>query len=283
MLNYVIKLIVLYCLAIGSSWAFIPQTGVWVIDSELNGKPGRGITLDIQNNTIVAAVYAYDASGQSTFYLGSGLITHNQSGPAVSAMQLQRFVGGRYFGSSDLSGSLVENSGMVRFEFTSGITGYVTFPGEEKKAISRFWFGYGWDSNSLFGAWAFTSYGSRGVTADVFVLSKYVGKTQNGNGAVSSADNRFGCEHQIAGSAAWSVLCVKLDDYGNIIRGYKFYYSINDGEGLSGTGNSLDQGLVVRRIANQTSNGTGIVFRAEQRDLIDADLLIKALNDFAGK
>lgn len=283
MIKFVIKLIALYCFAINSSFAFNPQTGVWVVDSELNGKPGRGIALDIQNNTIVAAIYAYDTSGQSTFYFGAGLITHNQSGPSVSTMELQRYANGRYFGSSDRSGSLVENSGIVRLEFTSGITGYVIFPGEEKKAISRFQFGYGWNSNSLFGAWAFTSYGSKGVTADVVVLSKILGNTQNGNGVVSSSDNTFGCEHQIAGSNAWSVLCVKVDYNGNIIKTFKFFYSVNDGEGLSGTANSLDQGLIIRRIANQTSNGTGILFRADQSELIDASLLINALNSLVVK
>ena len=51
------------------AWAardFTPQAGTWVIDAELDGKPGRGLAIDVQGNTVVLQVYGYEANGAAS-------------------------------------------------------------------------------------------------------------------------------------------------------------------------------------------------------------------------
>ena len=42
------------------AWAardFTPQAGTWVVSSEVDGKPGRGLAIDVQGNTFFMQVY----------------------------------------------------------------------------------------------------------------------------------------------------------------------------------------------------------------------------------
>ena len=54
-----------------SAHAFTPVSGTWIINSELNGKPGRGLAIDVQNGTVVMQVYGYESNGAPTFYMGT--------------------------------------------------------------------------------------------------------------------------------------------------------------------------------------------------------------------
>jgi hypothetical protein len=52
------------------SWAardFTPQSGTWVVSSELDGKPGRGLAIDVQANTFFMQVFGYEKNGDATF------------------------------------------------------------------------------------------------------------------------------------------------------------------------------------------------------------------------
>lgn len=238
--------------------AFMPQAGTWVVTSEVNGRPGRGLALDVQNNIFVLQMYAYESSGQPTFYLATGTLANN-SGIA----DLQRFTGGRYLGSAPLSGILDKAVGQVRLRFTSGVAGFIQLPGESEVAISRFNFGYAVAPASLVGYWNFSSIGSAGLNADLVSLSVLGNATNDGNGLVMSSNGLFGCEHQVRGASANTVVCVKINSAGQLLASYRFIYSVNEGEGFSKILGSDDQWLSVRRLTTAGGLGTGIVLREE--------------------
>ncbi len=243
-------------LGCGLAHAFMPSNGTWVVTSELNGKPGRGLALDAQNGTLVMQMYAYEPSGQPSFYMTSGALTNNRfSAP------LMRYTGGRYLGSGPMSGTEDRNMGQVSMRFTSGVSGFITLPGEQEVAISRFNFGYPAVASSLRGIWTMTSIGSEGLQTLGVELTRQTSATSNGNGLMTSGDSLFGCEHQVRGALAGETLCVWINSSGQILRSYRFVYSVNDGEGTSSTnGNRPNQRLVIKRLTTPQDVGTGIVY-----------------------
>ncbi len=251
----------LLLVGMGAAHAFAPQTGTWVVTSELDGKPGRGIALDVQNGTLVMQVYAYQQGGQPTFYLGVGPI--NADG--VASVPLTSYSGGRYFGSGARSGQEAGTPGTVALRFTSGTTGFATVPGESEKAISRFNFGYPFAAESLRGIWTLTSLNGTSVFTEAVVLSVRSGATANGNGIMATADDSFACEHQVRGNAAGLVICVKTDSRGQLLRSYAFTYSVNEGEGrqFSPSGGYTDQFVFVRRLTTPSGDGTGLIFKED--------------------
>lgn len=259
--------------AAGSSYAFAPQAGTWVVTSEVNGQPGRGLAIDVQNTTMVMQMYAYESNGKATFYLAVGDVANN----TVTA-PLHTYSGGRYFGSGPRSGTDAGSPGNVKLRFTSGTTGFITFPNEPEVAISRFAFGYPSLPQSLKGIWSFTSIGSEGFQGDAQELTVNTGEsTADGNGIVANNAQTFGCEHKIKGSLAGTVVCVKINTQGQLIRAYNFAYSVNEGEGASQStlNNSQAQLLIVRRLTTSKGDGTGLVLKTGEQDVpaIDAAVL----------
>jgi hypothetical protein len=246
-------------LAAGVAYAFQPQNGAWIVNSELDGKPGRGFGLDTQNGTLVFQVYAYDQSGRSLFYLASGPITNDRfSAP------LMRYEGGRYLGSGPRTGYEVGSAGHVNIRFTSGTTGFITFPGEPEVAVSRFNFGYAAVPSSLRGIWTLTSMGSEGLLADAVELTRQTPASSGGNGVMETPNGLFGCEHQTRGSLAGGVLCVKINSAGTLQRAYYFLYSVDSGEGYSSrAGTGTEQMMFVQRVTTPAGVGTGIVYKSE--------------------
>ena len=219
-----------FVMVAGAAQAFVPQSGTWVVTSELNGLPGRGIALDVQDTTIGMQIYAYEYSGQPTFYMGVG----DLSPRSTASFPLKRYTGGRYFGSGPRSGVEAGTAGTVQLRFTSGTTGFAIFPGEYEVAISRLNFAYGLEPNSLKGTWMFTSWDgiSGGSTyADVHTLKVNRPATANGNGVVATADGLLTCEHQTSGVAAGFVKCNRFGSSKTLLRSYIFKYSVNEGDG----------------------------------------------------
>lgn len=119
-----------------ASWAardFTPQAGTWVISDELDGKPGRGLAIDVQGNTFFMQVFGYEKNGDATFYTATGQMEGNNI-----TVPLKRYQGGRSFGGG--AQDAVENGspGSVTVSFDNGLQGTVQFPGEAKVAIERF-------------------------------------------------------------------------------------------------------------------------------------------------
>jgi hypothetical protein len=138
-----------------------PESGTWVISSELNGKAGRGMTLDQQKpanaaeRMVFMSVYDYVKSGDSTFHSAFGALDQASS----SDLELIQYKGGRYFGSSEKTATFLENSGKVeKHSYVSPVLGTVEFPGEDEVLNERYYFGIESDSvNSLVGSWALLS------------------------------------------------------------------------------------------------------------------------------
>lgn len=120
------------------AWAardFTPQAGTWVIDAELDGKPGRGLAIDVQGNTVVLQVYGYEANGAATFYMASGQMEGDSA-----VLPLQKFKGGTALGGAAQDAELAQNVGNVRLQFANGVQGSIQLPGEPAYAMRRFIF-----------------------------------------------------------------------------------------------------------------------------------------------
>jgi hypothetical protein len=257
--------------------AYMPQAGTWVVTSELDGKPGRGLAIDVQNDTLLMQMYAYEASGKATFYLAVGTLTDSRT-----TTTLTTYTGGRHFGSGAQSGVATGSPGNVSIRFTSGTTGFITFPNEPEKAISRFNFGYPFQPSSLKGFWVFNSIGSEGAQTDVVELTTVASATSTGNGLTVSRDGLFGCEHQTSGNLAGSVLCVKVNSAGTLLRAYALQYSVNEGEGYSQrSSTSTQQMLLVRRLTTAQGIGTGILWKSEGAPQPEHPALRELVNSIA--
>ncbi|MCD6662125.1 MAG: hypothetical protein LT082_01835 [Comamonas sp.] len=88
---------------------FTVQNGAWVVTSEVDGNPGRGMAIDVQDGILVMQVYNYKKSGAPTSHLAVAPYAHNEAGG-----HLKRYEGGRYFGGPALSGHEVADVGAVQ-------------------------------------------------------------------------------------------------------------------------------------------------------------------------
>ncbi|WP_460482124.1 hypothetical protein [Comamonas humi] len=111
---------------------FTPQAGTWIVSSELDGKPGRGLAIDVQGNTFFMQVFGYEPNGDATFYTATG----QMDGNGVTA-PLMRWRGGRSFGGEARDGVEDGSPGEVKVSFMNGLNGTVQFPGEVPVAIER--------------------------------------------------------------------------------------------------------------------------------------------------
>lgn len=249
---------ILFCAK--QSMAFTPQAGVWAINDELNGKPGRGFEIDVQGATAFIAVYAYGQDGKSIFYTAIGSIINN----TITA-PLNYYSGGRYFGGPDQSASVVGSPGNIIISFSNGTTATVTFPGEQPKAASRFIFGVQPDPDGLFGEWAFISKIGSSNFVDRPTLNKKIAGTNSGNGVVLSPDAKFACEHNTTGVYSGQVLCIQLGSTNTLTDSYLFSYSVNDGEGYWISPTSFNRyPLRVFRLTTGDIISTGITKTAEK-------------------
>lgn len=116
-----------------SAHAFVPEPGLWIVDTENTGRPGRGIFIDTQGSTLVLSVYAYTSDRDAQWYQAAGLLSNNQ----VTA-KLDIFEGGTAFGEAYKAATHIGSVGNVALKFSSPTTGTIQFPGEAPKAFSRF-------------------------------------------------------------------------------------------------------------------------------------------------
>ncbi|WP_021027756.1 hypothetical protein [Comamonas sp. B-9] len=109
------------------------QSGTWIVSDELNGEPGRGMGIDIQDGVLFMQLFGYRQSGEPTFFTALGSLRDN----TVTA-PLYYYEGGRFFGSEQRDGHEAGSPGNVVITFTSRTTGTIQFPGEPAKAMQRF-------------------------------------------------------------------------------------------------------------------------------------------------
>ncbi|WP_395025131.1 hypothetical protein [Comamonas odontotermitis] len=116
-----------------SAFAALPQTGMWGVDSEVNGKPGRGIQIDRQGgNTVIASYYGYRDDGSATFYQAVGIMEDGKSFTA----DLVEYKNGTALGKDAKTGEVSRVIGPVSMEFDTPSSGSILLPGETAKRFS---------------------------------------------------------------------------------------------------------------------------------------------------
>lgn len=235
--------------------AFMPANGIWQIDSETNGQPGRGFTIDVENEVMFFTYYGYRQDGSSLFYVAAGPVVNN-----TFTADLLNVEGGTSLGGTYKPAALAASPGKVTLSFTSGKHGMMTLPGENQKAISKNSFGYADGPDGLLGTWLVTSTIGTSSFVERFVLNTKLGATTNGNGAVSSSTGKFVCEFQVSGSLAGMVMCANLLTTATL-DGYLFQFSGDRGTGInlyqsSATPHEYESHTL--RIATKTGTETGL-------------------------
>ncbi|GAA6118656.1 hypothetical protein [Acidovorax sp. FG27] len=200
----------------GLAFTHTPNDGTWVVSSELNGKPGRGMAIDTQGGTLVMQVYNYDTAGDATFHMAMGPYQNTQAGGP-----LKRYQGGRWFGSSARSGTEAADAGMVYLAFDNPNKGVVRFPGEGPRTIERFRFGASPpDPASLLGTWALYDR-TNGLTTTLTLNSVYGPSAQSVDGMVCSysdaAARKVRCLQRVRDSTLGNYKLAK--DYRFVLNG----------------------------------------------------------------
>lgn len=133
----------------------VPRTGLWAVDAEMDGSPGRGFQLDARNGVLVLTFFGYEASGAGRFWLSSGPLSDG----AFSGM-LMAYDGGTAFGGPLRSAHVAGEAGTVALSLATAKHGVIVLPGESPKPVSRFVFDGGVGRNSITprsGLWAITA------------------------------------------------------------------------------------------------------------------------------
>lgn len=117
------------------AFAALPEQGYWSFDSELNGKPGRGLQIERQGGEIIIlSYYGYRKDGSATFYQASGKLANQ----ATFTADLFEYKNGPALGGPVQSGEISQKVGTVNIKFDTSQSGTIQFPGESEIAISRF-------------------------------------------------------------------------------------------------------------------------------------------------
>jgi hypothetical protein len=110
-----------------------PMDGLWIVDSENTGNPGRGFQIETRNGVMVFTYYGYDNAGRVIWYLSAGALAGSQYSSTLDKYENGISMGGTYH-AANANG----NDGTLSITFTSSTTGTITFPGEPTKNISKF-------------------------------------------------------------------------------------------------------------------------------------------------
>ncbi|MDB4516828.1 GPI anchored serine-threonine rich family protein [Crocinitomicaceae bacterium] len=108
--------------------------GLWAINEELNGEPGRGFQIELRQKRVVMTFYGYNKNGAPVWWLTSGRF---QPGAKQIVMDLHRFEGGMAFGDPVRSAYDAGPVGKVVVRFNTPKRGVICLPGEECKPISK--------------------------------------------------------------------------------------------------------------------------------------------------
>lgn len=192
--------------------AFTPAGGLWGFTNELNGQPGRGFQLVVENDVLVFYYYGYNSDGSGNYMFASGPLT----GGTAFNEQLLVCRGGTLMGSPYKPASCSDGPGRVTLSFTSGEKGTIILPGEAPKPINRFNFGYADGPDALLGEFLFAYKARSFNNADIYTLVTKTGiKTIQpqgvGTGLVVDASSSMGCEYYpVANEFRDIYLCTEL-------------------------------------------------------------------------
>lgn len=191
--------------------AFTPAGGLWGFTNELNGQPGRGFQLTVENDVLVFYYYGYDSDGGGNYLFAAGPLTAGSFNADLVACR-----GGTVMGAAYKAATCSNATGRVSMTFTSGEKGSITLPGEPAKPINRFNFGYGNGPDALLGEFMFAYKGITTSFSGFYTLTRKTGTSTNygngsGTGIVVNADNTFTCEYAAVADVWRDVyLCTEL-------------------------------------------------------------------------
>lgn len=196
------------CCACTLALAQSPQAGLWGINDEMTGAPGRGFQVDVQGDVLVFTYYGYRDSGQPTFYLASGpLAEGNFQAP------LEQFAFGTSLGGAYQPAESVGSPGVVRLQFSSSTQGTVILPGEEAKAISRVSFSdLSGDLNQTFEGTSF-EIGPFSDDSSTFVFSVGNGQLKLTREAFLSGTCIYEGAYQLAGNTISATGAYRCSDF----------------------------------------------------------------------
>ena len=143
-----------------------PQTGTWAIDEEINGKPGRGFQIEVQNDILVLYFYGYEKTGESTYWLAAGKLA---SGSNELTADLGAYEGGMAFGDPIKDAVYLGSKGSVTIRFNTVASGEICLPDETCKAVRPFNFGYEESASELLGRWLVTVF-NNGPNTQTFTV-----------------------------------------------------------------------------------------------------------------
>ena len=262
---------VFFCfLGTGSAYTVQPVDGLWGVVDEISLAVGRAINLEVSDNLLVVTMYAYNRAGAPTFYVG-GAVLDSTNKAAVTLSEPQ---GGTCLGCAPTSGRLLSTPGVAVFEFTNSISGFVTLPGEARKAIVKGAIAWPAAPSGLLGLWVFNyiPIAATSVFSDVILLDRTVAGTSTGSGLVVDSPMTTGCEYQVSGAAAGVVLCVHLLSSGAVDRTVriKWYGNLMDGF-WNYNGLTTFNVFTARRLYSASGNQTDIKRKAEPVDTTERE------------
>ncbi|WP_143226651.1 hypothetical protein [Acidovorax sp. 1608163] len=115
--------------------ALQPDSGMWAVNGEVTGKPGRGLQIDAQGGrNLIVTYFGYREDGSSMFLQASG----PRQDDGTFTAELVEFQGGKALGAPARDGQVRKVVGNIAIAFDSATTASVTFPGEAPARMTRF-------------------------------------------------------------------------------------------------------------------------------------------------
>lgn len=161
--------------------AIIPENGWWWASNE----GGRGFNIEVQNNLLFFAAFAYDTGGAPTWITAGGPMTSDRDFSGA----LTRYTSGQCFGCAYVQPTAVA-AGSLTLRFTSSQTAVLTINGAAI-TVKRFDF---WENelapNAMLGEWSSVIGGG----GDVFDAERIVftTRTTDGTGGPILGGSRLG-------------------------------------------------------------------------------------------
>ncbi|GAB2466647.1 hypothetical protein GCM10027082_17780 [Comamonas humi] len=209
----------------------MPANGVWMVADEIDGAPGRGLNVDVQDGIAMLQMFDYGRDGRSSFH---AMAAPYEAG-SVARGPLLRYQQGRYFGSGPLVASLAEDAGELRLamehESTPGsrrpgraTEGTITLPGEPAKRITKLTLGIEASlPEQLLGSWHMLFRSSDPAASRERDFSRVFSlQTIDHDGVVYSAGRDVACRAD--GQNGLNVRCDALDAAGQVIGHSSFFY-----------------------------------------------------------
>ncbi|HUP29854.1 MAG TPA: hypothetical protein VM122_06750 [Usitatibacter sp.] len=210
-------LIALLAMAATHAAAIIPENGWWWASNE----GGRGFNIEVQNNLVFFAAFAYDGAGSPTWITAGGAMTSDRDFTA----DLTRYTAGQCFGCDYVQPTAVP-AGTLTLRFTSSQTAVLTINGTAIN-VKRFDF---WQNeakpNAMLGEWSAVI----GASGDLFDADRIVYTTpftESSSGTPALGGARLGSTPASNGAAViyspsaqrWTAL---LDSSSGFYRLFEF-------------------------------------------------------------